>query len=127
MLTFIFLITFSLHYFIEGLRWQMVFVYGICLLAILLNLTRWKNNIYRKTILISILLLIILSGILCVLVPIFELPKFSSKYSVGTYDLKLQERNGQKRTISVKFWFPTTQEEGAYCKYLQDQDGSSNA
>ncbi|UII77793.1 hypothetical protein LV716_08490 [Flagellimonas sp. HMM57] len=123
-LAVVLLIPFGLHYYLEGIRWQMFFVYGISIVLIVVNVNRWKNTIFRKVILIMTLLFILVSGTVSILVPVFEFPELVSKYRVGTYNLTLKDTKGKHRDILVKFWFPASQETIERSKYLQNRERS---
>ncbi|MBS9463384.1 hypothetical protein KIM67_13275 [Flagellimonas sp. 389] len=123
-LAVVLLIPFGLHYYLEGIRWQMFFIYAISLLVLVVNINRWRNTIFRKVILLTVLLCVLVSGAVGILIPVFEFPELVSKYKVGTYDLTLKDARGKHRDVLVKFWFPTTQKEGEYSKYHQNEERS---
>lgn len=104
------MIAFALHYFLEGLRWQMCFVYFITFsLVFFYNNRRFKKNRWLgKTLLIVCLLITLFTGVIAKMIPVFHLPNTTSNYSVGTQNFLLKGTKEDTRELKVKFWFPSS-------------------
>jgi dienelactone hydrolase len=108
-------ITFGFHYFLEGMRWQMYLVYIISPLIPVFNIYHKATRLkwLRKSIILLFVLLIVVSGIVSTLIPVFRLPELSTRYSVGTHQLLLNDSERENRPIEIKFWFPTSKKSNA--------------
>jgi len=127
-LAIITIITFALHYFIEGIRWQLYFIYLICIIIILFNLTKGKINKkwLRNILLISSLLIVVFSSTLAIILPVFKLPEMHSKFSVGTDYMTFKDKERDNRIINVKVWYPTSAHDGVNDLYCQNPIESLN-
>lgn len=127
-LAIIYCVFFVLHFFIDGVRWQLTFVYFIGLLYTILVFSAF--NLKRKRIIIPFLIFGIFSVFLAFLIPVFHLPKPTGDYSVGTKMIYLTdesrdeiftEEKGDKRDISVKVWYPCDNVVGIPEDYWEDK------
>lgn len=118
----------TMHFLLEGYRWQMFLVYAITILLTLISLLRsYKRSIFRKRrtgkirnllrySLYSIMaVLLILSVSLSLLLPVFNLPEPEGPYATGTEtfhfvdtsrDEILTDLEGDKRELIVQIWYP---------------------
>ena len=122
------IITFGLHYFIEGIRWQLYFIYLLCILIIIFNLIKGKINKrwLRNILLVSSLLLVVFSSVLAIILPVFKLPVMHSKYSVGTDYMAFTDIKRNNRIVNVKVWYPTSAHDGVNDLYCQNPNESLN-
>jgi len=122
------IISFVLHYFIEGIRWQLSFIYLLCGLIIILNFTkvhirkRWLRNI----LLTLSILIVVFSSALAIILPVFKFPEMHSKFSVGTDYMAFKDKKRDNRIIHVKVWYPTSAHEGISDLYCQNPTESLN-
>ena len=111
------LLTLLLHLVLDGYRWQLVPAYLVFLLSgstyINGNFNKWLRGILA----ILGMLLIIVSGFLSWLAPLFEFPEPTGKYTVGdrTFYWTDQNRpspnpNAEARRLAVSLWYPSLQE-----------------
>ncbi|SMF91924.1 Platelet-activating factor acetylhydrolase, isoform II [Paenibacillus uliginis N3/975] len=107
--------------FMEGYRWQMLFVYVITVLSIIFMIIRSFDNHVKigKSLKYSLgffsFLLMAVSVGLSVYLPVFNLPKLDGAYSVGTQTLHLidgdreevfTDKQGDRRELIVQVWYP---------------------
>lgn len=117
----------------EGHRWQMIPGYLLWLIAFITALRGKENN--TTSILLRILKtigFIPLLGLaigLPMLLPVFDLPKTTGQYAVGTTDIHLQLDREEvitdevdKRSFMIKAWYPTNELFGEIDPYV-DQAG----
>ena len=83
-LTIITIITFGLHYFIEGTRWQLYLIYLLSVIIIILNSTKVKiEKVWLRNMFLTFsILIVVFSSALAIILPVFKLPEIKSKYSV---------------------------------------------
>ncbi|WP_246590592.1 alpha/beta hydrolase family protein [Paenibacillus sophorae] len=118
-----------LQLFLEGYRWQLVPLYLVTLIllaSILFNLFRpvrvVKKPHFLKYISILVLsVLLIISTILAVSLPVFDLPKPDGADTVGTVTFDWIDMNreetlttdpGDKRELVVQVWYPAKKTDG---------------
>lgn len=110
-------VSFLLHSFVEGLRWQMMTIYlvlAIFLTLFLLKKTSLRNKLTRISILVFCVLFLGLGLFLSITFPVFKLPKPTGEYNVGSqYLLMKTEREedvtafkNDKRELMIKVWYP---------------------
>lgn len=115
-----------LHFLFEGLRWQMIPAYLLTLLFLFQSIRLIKNhqNLYdykdRKWLRIvgrvSSILLLIVSGVLASILPVFDLPEPTGPHIVGTTTFMLEDSTRQEiitedpddhRRLMVRTWYPS--------------------
>jgi len=94
--------TMLLHIVLERIRWQMYLVYVISLVLIGLFVTGFEINSLWLNRLIQIisLVFILVSNILAILLPVFQLPHINKDVSVGVRYLTIE-------SIHLKFFYPS--------------------
>lgn len=116
-----------LHFFVDGFRWQLATAYAADLVIFLLTLPtllqviktgmpakarrRWPGILGA----IGALLLLVYTGVMNILFPMFSLPEPSGPYAVGTTYLYFVDTSrddiftddpGDFREISIQVWYP---------------------
>jgi len=117
------------HFFIDGMRWQMLPVYFTALISVVYlsqkNLKKWVQFIL---IFFGVLGLII-GGLLGVLLPVFELPIPTGKYTIGTKKIYLEDNSRlesitadttDNRRITLKMYYPSDSKLENPEKYLEN-------
>ncbi len=120
-------IIFSIHLILEHAIWQMVPIYILIFVFLVVNLIEYKKSqkqeveqpsIKKKIYYLKgmvIILLVAISGIIPLLVPVFNLPEPTGTYAIGTTSFVLSNPNQKEtftedpldvRVISVKAWYP---------------------
>ena len=124
------LLLFLLHASIEGLRWQMVPAYGIAIIITLVAFVPTVLHLPRYLrIILSLLgaLLVVISLLLGYLLPVFQLPKPSGTFAVGTTYLHLQDSarpepitldTTDMRELMVRVWYPAESREQKTYSYM---------
>ncbi|WKN42127.1 alpha/beta hydrolase family protein [Tunicatimonas pelagia] len=122
-----------LHGLVEGTRWQMVPAYGIALTLALTFLASPTLHLPRhlKVILSSLgSLLVALSLLLGYLLPVFQLPKPSGSFAVGTTYWHLQDSTRSEpitddpndvRELMVRVWYPAQAEHQSTYSYMHPE------
>jgi len=97
-----------IHATLDGIRWQMTPVYLLSI--ILITLFFFKVRITRTWIKVlsgTLSLLLLTIGILLShMIPVFELPKITGSYFVGTKNQTLKATANELGIINVKYWYP---------------------
>ena len=134
--TFLYILFFAtissiLQYYIEGSRWQFTpIIYSLPLMYIFHKTEKSSTSIFKKTIIISCLFI---GLILCVIIPVFQLPHPNGPYNVGTEsfhwidstrkELFTIEDTTDYREIIVQSWYPTkntiNQKPEPYLDYIE--------
>lgn len=108
----------SLHLVFNGPRWQMIPGYLLWLIALITAIVRSDrkpSTILSVFKIIGILMLMALSVALPSALPVFELPKASGSYNVGTMDMLLEldreevitSDTTDTRSFMIKVWYPS--------------------
>lgn len=108
----------SLHLVFNGPRWQMIPGYLLWLIALITAIVRSDRKpsiILKVSKIIGILMLLALSVALTSALPVFELPKASGSYNVGTMDMLLEldreevitSDTTDTRSLMIKVWYPS--------------------
>lgn len=125
-LPFFVLLLVLLHLLIEGFRWQIVPAYFLTLLFLIqsVRLIKRKQNlsVYNDRKWLRILggvcsfLLLIVSGVLVSILPVFDLPEATGPYTVGTTTFMLEDSDREEvitgnpddnRKLMVRAWYPS--------------------
>lgn len=122
------------HFLFEGYRWQMLPAYFLILLLLLVlhksvSLTKggWAKKIFK---ILGIISLLLMSVILPSAIPIFELPKPTGNYKIGSQYLYLKTHRNEditakendKRALMIKVWYPARINSEVKEAYLNDGD-----
>jgi hypothetical protein len=118
-----------LHFIIDGYRWQMIPSYLMWLFAMIAAIwpTEKASSKFIKTSkILGIALLFGLAYALPSIFPIFELPKTTGPYAVGTTDILLETDRDEvitpdvsdTRRLMIKAWYPTNASEGEHDPYI---------
>ena len=108
----------GIHLVFNGPRWQMIPGYILWLIALITAIIRSdrKPSIFLKVFkIIGILILLTLSVVLASALPVFDLPKASGPYTVGTMDMLLELDREEvitadtedTRSLMIKVWYPS--------------------
>lgn len=123
-----------LHFIFEGYRWQMIPTYFI---SIILAWCLYKEHPFfnggwfRKTISgIAFIILLLFGWGLPYVLPVFNLPKPTGRYSVGSQYIHLKTNQdeymtseiGDKRELMVKAWYPAILDDEKTESYLNEGD-----
>lgn len=117
------------HLIFNGFRLQMIPGYLIWIIALI---TAIRQPQQKSSLLVSIMKYLGLAIILAValalpsLFPVFDLPKPTGSYTVGTEDIllelnreeKITPTDGDKRTLMIKTWYPSNDTEGKADTYI---------
>ena len=104
-----------LHVILEGIRWQMFFVYIAIPLFPILSYTQKK--VLRKSGWGVVFIFVVISTFFSIFFPVFKLQKPIGKYGIGsaTYQFVDKSRNelfgenrSRKREIILQIWYPTS-------------------
>jgi hypothetical protein len=117
-----------IHLFLEKSRWQMLpayvatFAIGACGLAGIAS--TYRVNIVVSSLAVTMLLV---SVVLCVMLPVFSLPKPSGRYTVGTVtriwfrgDSGRESGRSAPRKLTVQFWYPAQTAAGKRSPYRME-------
>tara|TARA_R110002051_G_C8725601_1_gene497283 strand:- start:66 stop:1511 length:1446 start_codon:yes stop_codon:yes gene_type:complete len=108
----------AIHLIFEGYRWQMIPIYFILLIILFLifkEKSPLKGNWFLKGIKITgFLFLLIIGFMLPSALPVFELPKTTGNYKIGSQYIHLKtnreeiitENSDDKRELMIKVWYP---------------------
>jgi len=107
------LLAFVAHGALEGLRWQMAFCYFAAAAVLAYNFHSSKlPPFFEHAFFIALLLALGVSAALGFLFPVFDFPKTTGAFRVGTITSKFAPpqqtdvaANG-KRTLKIQFWYP---------------------
>ncbi|SEK72179.1 Platelet-activating factor acetylhydrolase, isoform II [Aquimarina amphilecti] len=128
-----------IHFVFEGYRWQMIPTY---LLVLILGWCLYKEYPFfnggwiRKTIRgIVLILLLLFSWVLPYILPVFNLPKPTGKYNIGSQYIHLKSTQdeimtsdiGDKRELMIKAWYPAILDNEKAEPYLNEGDRVSFA
>ena len=117
------------HFVFDGYRWQMVPSYIIWLFAIITAI-RQPRKTSSKVISVAkgagTALLFATAYVLPSLFPVFELPKTTGPFAVGTSDILLKTNRNEeitsndtdKRRFMIKAWYPSNETEGEHDLYI---------
>ncbi len=125
----------SAHLIFEGVRWQMIPSYLIWVIALItaLRQSEKKSSIVVRILkTIGVLVLVIPAVTLPTLLPVFELPKTTGPFAVGTLDILLEldreeiitQDTSDTRSLMIKAWYPSTETGGEMDLYI-DRAGRS--
>ncbi len=124
----------ALHLIIEGYRWQMIPAYVLTLILIWCcykGYTFFKGKWLRKTTTsFGLILILLLAWGLPIILPVFNLPTPTGKYSVGSQYLHLKTDEDEvitpevndTRELMIKVWYPAQLTNEATEPYLNDGD-----
>ncbi|MFY9241817.1 MAG: hypothetical protein WAO74_02185 [Polaribacter sp.] len=127
------------HFILEGFRWQMIPIYVLLLIiafCIYKGYSILKGNWFFKIIKIVFLLILLFLGFgIPTALPIFELPKTTGKYKIGSQYIHLKtdkeetitENPDDKRELMIKIWYPAIIKNENKEPYLNDGDRFSFA
>ena len=118
-----------IHLLFNGYRLQMIPAYLLWLIALI---TSFRNPDQKSSIMIRILkifglvILLSLSILFPSVFPVFELPRPTGNYAVGTRDMQLTMNREEeitadetdKRTIMIKAWYPSNETGGEEDLYV---------
>ncbi|AXT51813.1 hypothetical protein D1818_13520 [Aquimarina sp. BL5] len=128
-----------LHLSVEGWRWQMIPAY---LLVLILGWCLYKEYSFfnggwiRKTIRgIALVLLLLFSWVLPYILPVFNFPRPTGKYNIGSQYIHLKSTQdeimtsdlGDKRELMIKAWYPAILDNEKTEPYLNEGDRVSFA
>ena len=128
----------SVHLIIDGARWQMIPSYTIWLFALITALRQTEQassltvRIAKTT---GLGFLFTLAIALPTFLPIFQLPKASGPYAVGTTDILIETDREEvittdetdRRRFMVKAWYPSNETGGEQDLYLDRAERSGFA
>ncbi|SDS30764.1 Platelet-activating factor acetylhydrolase, isoform II [Polaribacter sp. KT25b] len=129
----------AIHLIFEGYRWQMITIYFLLLIVAIYSykeLSLLKGKWFLKTIkIIGLLLLLIIGFLLPNVLPIFNLPKTTGNYKVGSQYILLKtdreeiitENPDDKRELMIKVWYPAIIKNEEKEPYLNNGDRFSFA
>lgn len=129
----------AIHFIFEGYRWQMIPIYFLLMVISLLIIREKspiKGNWFLKSLkIVGLSLLLIIGFILPSALPVFELPKITGNYKVGSQYIHLKtareetitENPDDKRELMVKVWYPASIKNEEKEPYLNDGDRFSFA
>ncbi|PRY84329.1 alpha/beta hydrolase family protein [Mongoliibacter ruber] len=119
---------FSLHFFAEGLRWQMLPAYLLLLLILIIWFfkIRIQGKLLKLGTTFFFLIFLFTAWLLPILLPVFKLPKPKGPYQIGAQYLKVTSNRleiitgdkAEKRTFMVKVWYPSNSQEEEMESYL---------
>lgn len=119
----------SMHLIFDGYRLQMIPAYIMWLIALI---TAFKKNDRKPSVpiralkIFSLVVLLAVSITLPSIFPVFQLPKPTGQYTVGTNDIELKLDRDEvitsdktdKRTIMIKAWYPSKESGGEKDLYI---------
>ncbi len=105
------LITVLLHITLEGIRWQLTIVYLLSLTFITSYFFKIsvRKKWLRKTFIIISIVLVMVSGCVGYVIPVFELPPIDGKYAVGTMTHIIETKEKKPDQTEIKAWYPIDQ------------------
>ena len=104
------------HLLIDGARWQMIPVYIAAMIGSLYFFSNISKKWLRVTSIFFALLFLIIGGTLAYLLPVFDLPKPTGDFSVGTKNIYLEDTSRLEtitdepsdfRKLTVKMYYPS--------------------
>ncbi|HWT75685.1 MAG TPA: hypothetical protein VN258_13350 [Mobilitalea sp.] len=123
-----------LHGVVEGLRWQMSLIYLMIVLFVLSTAIQMiRNKIIRRNKIVLRLsqvfgmLFTLITLILIILLPIFQLPDYQGEYPVSTVSVQLTDpsrteiysaKKGDVRELMVTLWYPAANKKGVQKPYF---------
>lgn len=128
-----------IHLVFEGYRWQMIPVYflvSLISICIYKEYSLLKGNWFFKITKILFLTILLLLGFtLPTTLPVFELPKTTGNYKIGSdyillktdRDEEITENPNDKRELLIKVWYPAIIKNEEKEPYLNDGDRISFA
>ncbi len=129
----------TIHFLFEGYRWQMLPIYILlCIIAFCFykEYSIFKGSWLKKSfIILGVSILLIVGYILPTVLPIFELPKPTGKYKIGSQYIHLKtdreetitSNPNDKRELMIKVWYPASIKNENKESYLNDGDRISFA
>lgn len=129
----------AIHLISEGFRWQMIPIYLLLLIIAFCFYKEYallKGNWFKKSLkIMGIIILLIIGFVLPKTLPVFELPKPTGTYKVGSQYIHLKtdreevitENPNDKRELMIKVWYPATIKSEAKEPYLNEGDRISFA
>lgn len=117
------------HVFFEGVRWQLVPVYaalGVCGLGAWAKLR--EGSTARFALASGPLVLVASSMSLCAVLPMFQLPRPTGTYSVGTSTVYMKdpsrtedetEGSSSPRELMVQLWYPSRESHSSVARYRE--------
>jgi hypothetical protein len=119
----------SIHLIIDGTRWQMIPAYFTWLTALIIAQRQSGKKsaiILRIFKTIGLTILLALAIILPSVLPVFELPKTTGPFTVGTRDIFLEPDKEEvitadrtdKRRLMIKVWYPSEESGGEKDPYV---------
>ncbi|MFK8058945.1 MAG: alpha/beta hydrolase family protein [Polaribacter sp.] len=128
-----------IHFAFEGYRWQIIPIYFLLLIITFCIYKEYSlvgGKWFLKTIkIIGLLFLLLVGFILPTALPVFELPKTTGNYKIGSKYIHLKtdrdetitENPDDKRELMIKVWYPATIENEEKEPYLNNGDRFSFA
>lgn len=109
-----------IHFIIEGLRWQMGFLYCITALFLVVSIYQYFNKQkipkpFTRFLSIFLAVLTIISAGLSIYIPVFKIPEPTGGFEVGTQTFYFVDENrnetftedeNDKRKLMVQVWYP---------------------
>lgn len=119
----------AIHLVFNGPRWQMIPAYILWLIAFITGMMhseRKPATILRVLKISGLLILLALSILLPSVLPVFDLPKATGPYTVGTTDIDLELDREEvitadktdTRSLMIKVWYPSKQSGGEMDPYV---------
>ena len=119
----------AIHLVFNGPRWQMIPAYILWLIAMITGLMQSKRKpatILRVLKISGLLILLALSIILPSVLPVFDLPKATGPYTIGTRDIDFElDREevitadpADTRGLMIKVWYPSKEAGGEMDPYV---------
>lgn len=129
------ILTLATCFIFDGARWQMIpsLILWFIALCIAIIQPEKKSNIFLRIFKIAgFIILMSLSVVLPVALPVFDLPKTTGSYTIGTMDkLLVLDRDEvitsdstDSRSIMIKVWYPSNESDGKRDHYV-DKAGRS--
>ncbi|WP_397445795.1 alpha/beta hydrolase family protein [Polaribacter sp. R77954] len=128
-----------IHFIFEGYRWQMIPIYLLLFIisfCVFKEYSILKGNWFLKIIKIIFLVIFLVIGFtLPTAIPVFELPKTTGNYKIGSQYIHLKtdreetitENSDDKRELMIKVWYPATIKNEKKEPYLNNGDRFSFA
>lgn len=114
---------------IEGYHWQMIPVYTAFILTAILCYSQTGKRTVKIPVLTFIVFLLITGSALAYLIPVFNFPKPSGSYSVGSKQLFLKDttrlepisdEEGDFRRLTVNVYYPSKEQINTPNPYMED-------
>ena len=124
----------TIHFLFEGYRWQMIPIYFLLLIVTFYSykeLLLLKGKWFLKTIkIIGLVFLLIIGFILPNILPVFNLPKTTGNFKVGSKYILLKtdreeiitDNPDDKRELMIKVWYPANIKNEEKEPYLNNGD-----